>query len=364
LNIFVGYEIGGDRIGYIGSTGFTKSQGKAKAFGQFKSFTAWVPLDSFSPTVLWETNRNIYEINFEKRKVEMLFESPEADIKRLRLHHWKPLLEDKSQTKQIKYRPLIYCQTADGKRHLVMRNPQQIVTFTVPEDWQANSVNLTATDENIFLSRGDNEVKPPKGVSRPSLAWQKWWRQYISKPQKMCIELYRVGDSGSLELLSRFEWIRPAIIKREKDRLDGRFQAAVMKISPVAYDLAWYLFGDKLEHHARQGSGMSSNYAQIVRGFRPGKSVVNVVLSVLMMGLALWHGWARRTGWGRLIFWAILAGAFNLAGLLVYLALNHTAKIKCSACGKSRGLEQNTCVRCGANLPKAKPRAVDLLYSG
>ena len=186
----------------------------------------------------------------------------------------------------------------------------------------------------------------------------------MSKPEKMWVELYRVGDSGSLKLLNSFEWIRPTTTKREKERLDEQIYAAVMKISPMAYDLAWYLFGDKLEHHARQDSGMSSGYAQIVMKFRPGKSVVNVVLSVLMMGLALWHGWARRTGWGRLIFWAVLAGMFNIAGFLVYLALNHTATIKCPACGKSRGLEQNTCIRCGANLPKAEPRAVDLLYSG
>ncbi len=363
LNIFVGYELGGEIFGYFGSEGFTESQGQARAFGQLALFTAWVPLDSFSPTVLWETDRNIYEINFEKQKVKMLFESPEADIKQLRLHHWKPLPEDKSQTKQIKYRPLIYCQSADGKHHLVMRNPRQKVTFAIPEDWRADSVKVTATDEDIFLHHRGREANQPEGVSRFSRAWQKWWRQFNSKPQKMWVELYRVSESGSLELLNRFEWIRPAITEWEKERFDRRFQAAVMKISPVAYDLVWYLFGDKLEHHARQGSGMSSQYAQIVMGFRPGKSVVNVVLSVLMMGLALWHGWARRTGWGRLIFWAILAGAFNIAGFLVYLALNHTATIKCPACGKSRGLEQNSCIRCGANLPKAKPRAVDLLYS-
>jgi len=33
---------------------------------------------------------------------------------------------------------------------------------------------------------------------------------------------------------------------------------------------------------------------------------------------------ARRTSWGKLILWLIIVGAFNLAGLLTYLGLNHT----------------------------------------
>ncbi len=364
LTLFVGYEIGGDRIGYIGSAGFTKSQSQAKAFGQFGMFTAWVPLDSFSPMVLWQTNRSIYEINFEKQKVEILFESPGADIKPLRLHHWKPLSADKSQAKQIKYRPLIYCQSEDGKHHLIMRNPRQKVTFVAPEDWRADSVKVTATEEDIFLHHKDREAKSPEGISRPSFtALQKWWRQFNSKPQKMWVELYRVGNSGSLELLNHFKWTRPATTEREQERFDRRFHTAVMKISPVAYDLVWYLFEDKLEHHARQGSGISREYAQIIREFRPGKSVVNVVLSVLMVGFVLWHGWPRRTSWAGFVFWLVVVGLFNLAGLLTYLALNHSAVVTCKTCGNKRGLKRVDCVRCGAELPLPQRREVDLIFN-
>ncbi len=365
LDIFVGYEIRGDRIGYIGSAGFTESQEQAKAFGQFGMFTAWVPLDSFSPMALWQTNRSIYEINFEKQKVEILFESPEADIKQLRLHHWKSLSADKSQAKQIKYRPLIYCQSSDGRHHLIMRNPQQKVAFAVPEDWRTDSVKVTATDEDIFLYYKDREAKQPEGVSTSSQVWQKWWRQFNSKPQKMWVELYRVGDSGSLESLNRFDWTRPAtdITKWEQGESDQRILSVVTKVSPVAYDLVSYLFEDKLEHYARQGSGMSSNYAQIVRGFRPGKSVVNVVLSFLMVGFVFWHGFGRRTSWAGFVFWLVVAGLFNLAGLLTYLALNHSAIIKCKGCGNKRGIGRVDCVRCGAELPLPQRRKVDLIFN-
>jgi DNA-directed RNA polymerase subunit RPC12/RpoP len=80
-----------------------------------------------------------------------------------------------------------------------------------------------------------------------------------------------------------------------------------------------------------------------------------------MMVIAFWHGWARRTSWGKLFVWLVVVGAFNLAGLLAYLALNHTAVIKCPVCGRRRGLERVDCVRCGAELPVPERRKLDLI---
>jgi hypothetical protein len=363
LNLFIGYEIAGNRIGYIGTTGFTESQDQAKAFEHFRLFTAWVPLDSFSPTVLWQTNRNIYEINFEKQKVDVLFESPEVDIKQLKMYHWKLLPADNSKPKQIKYRPLIYCPSADGKHHLIMRNPQQKITAAVPEDWPADSVQFTATNDGIFMLYKGKDTEPPKGAPKFSRQWRQWRKLYNSRPSRNWTELYRLSSNGAIELVNRFEWTRPALAKQELIDPRERIMAMVTKISPPAYDLLCYLFEEKLKHHARRDSGMSSLYAHIVRAFRPGNSVVNVVLSILLMCIALWHGWTRRTGWIKLSFWVMLTGAFNVAGLLVYLGINHKAVIKCPACSNKRGLEQNRCIRCDADLPKAKPRVVDLLSS-
>ena len=94
---------------------------------------------------------------------------------------------------------------------------------------------------------------------------------------------------------------------------------------------------------------------------RPGNSVLNWVLSVVMMGFTFWHGWPRRTNLCKLIFWIIFVGTFNLAGLLTYLALNHTTVIKCTTCGKRRGLEKIDCVRCGTVLPIPIQRKTDLI---
>jgi hypothetical protein len=56
--LFVGYQVDGGKIGYIGSTGFTDSKSRAKSFGRFKLFTAWCPEGSLNPTLLWQTNRH------------------------------------------------------------------------------------------------------------------------------------------------------------------------------------------------------------------------------------------------------------------------------------------------------------------
>ncbi|MCJ7729012.1 MAG: hypothetical protein MUO27_03915, partial [Sedimentisphaerales bacterium] len=114
---------------------------------------------------------------------------------------------------------------------------------------------------------------------------------------------------------------------------------------------------------SREGMGMMQGYAAIITEFRPRYSPLNYVLSVAMVALALWHGWPRRTSGGKLIFWLIIVGAFNLAGLLTYLGLNHTPVIKCPACGKKRGLEKFNCIRCGSPRPIPQRRPTDLILA-
>jgi hypothetical protein len=82
-----------------------------------------------------------------------------------------------------------------------------------------------------------------------------------------------------------------------------------------------------------------------------------------MMVFVFLHGWARRTFWPRFVFWLVFVGLFNLAGLLTYLALNHTVVIKCQVCGKRRGLAWVDCVRCQAELPAPKRGKLDLIFN-
>jgi hypothetical protein len=117
-------------------------------------------------------------------------------------------------------------------------------------------------------------------------------------------------------------------------------------IENIPIDLENYFPDDK--------EGLVKGYVEMIKTFYPHKLVICLGISFIMMLITVWHGWARKNNRVSLVLWAILVGFFNLAGLLTYLAMNHTPTIKCSACGKKRNLERPDCIRCGANLPAAK----------
>jgi len=101
----------------------------------------------------------------------------------------------------------------------------------------------------------------------------------------------------------------------------------------------------------------------VIMDIQPYGGVINRVLSALMMVFVFLHGWPRRTSWPRFVTWLVFVGLFNLAGLLTYLALNHTAVVKCPVCGKRRGLARVDCVRCRAELPAPERGKLDLIFS-
>ena len=361
--LFVGYRADGGNIGYIGSTGFADSKSRAKPFGTFKLFTAWCPRDSFSPTLLWQTSRRVYEINFEKQQVQLIFESSESNIKQIRLHNWRAIRPETPKDLKIPYRPLIKCLTEDGKHHLIMRNPDRKLTVTVDDNWWI--LSFTATTRGIYLYHRNSERRIPSSLRKsPRLALE-WLRKVRSKPYKQWIELYSVDNQGELNLLNRYDWTVPArpdsVVEASPPWLKVKHYAC--QFSSPLYDLAWYLLGGDLGAYLYRNNLLTSDFAYFAEDIQPGNSILNWVLGVAMTGFAFWHGWPRLTSRGKLIFWLAFTLAFNLAGLLTYLALNHTPIIKCSSCGKSRGLDQVNCVRCAAELPAPQRGKLDLILN-
>lgn len=363
--VFVGYRLDGSKIGYIGSTGFTDSKSQAKPFGRFKLFTAWCPEDSFSPMLLWQTKTRVYEIDFEKQQVQLIFKSFESNIKRIRLHKWRPIRPETPRDSKIPYRSLIQCLTEDNKHHLVMKNPDQKVTVTVDDDWWSEVLVFTATTQDILLLRRETERRIPAAYSKSPKLTKEWLRRFEGKPHKEWVELYRVDNEGKLDLLNRFEWTVPArpgpIVKTTYPW--EKVKRYVRNFSTPLYDLAWYLLSRGFLIERYRGNDLIYGLAEFTEEFRPGNSVVNWLLSVVMMGFAFLHGWPRRTARGKLILWLVFTGVFNLAGLLTYLALNHTAVIKCPACGRRRGLARVDCVRCGTTLPAPERGKLDLIFN-
>ncbi|MCK4384967.1 MAG: hypothetical protein KAW52_01760, partial [candidate division Zixibacteria bacterium] len=186
---FKGYNTSGEKIGYAGSTGFTDSKSKVKPFGKFRLFTAWCPLDSSNPTLLWQTQRRIYQIDFEKQYVELIFESTDADIEieRTSLHAWRDLKPDaKEYIDPEKYRPLLLCVTEDGKHHLILREPKQQLSLAVPR------LSVTATKQDIFVRHIGSDALPPKGIADSRELFDKWLQERRGKPRNLWTELYKV----------------------------------------------------------------------------------------------------------------------------------------------------------------------------
>ncbi len=376
-NVFVGYKVEGGLIGYLGADGFVNSRAQAQPLGEFKGFTSWTDENPSSIVMLWQTKRRLYQIDFRGRKVETVFDSSQSafaeassdksDIESIRWHQWRPTNPKDRDISDIQYRPLIDCQTADHKHHLIMREPNQILTVELPEQMRskrtfgywASKVDFTATSNALFLKYHEGHFNPPASYK----LLEQYKREYNSKPQPQSLQLYKVIDDSKLELLSRFDWTKPVWEAPYPPDHRETIMRWVSEASPPVFDLLWSLFGDSLYKFGREGMGMMQGYAVIITNLRPCYSSLNYVLSTVMLAFALWHGWARRTSWAKLICWLIIVGAFNIAGLLTYLGLNHTPVIKCPICGKKRGLERFDCIRCGNPLPIPQRRPTDLILA-
>jgi hypothetical protein len=361
---FKGYDIKGRAIGYIGSNGFTESKSKVKSLGEFRQFTAWCPFDSHNPILLFQTQKSIYQINFEKQEVELVFESTDSDIRRVNLHAW---IDAKSDAKEYvdpnKYRPLLHCETVVGKHHLILRKPKQQLSLNLQRP------RFTTTKQEIFVRNFGNDMPPPPDINSSKQVIDQW----MQKLQKtttwnVWVELYKVHNNGNLELVNRYDYTRSPTSGFGAKARDPRppVQRYVCQFSPLMYDLfIRYVVIRFWPRPYGYGSGNDSFYDLLLKidDLRPHRGIINRILSILMMVYVFWHGWSRRTSWAKFVFWLIFTGLLNIAGLLTYLALNHTAVIKCPVCGKRRGLAQVDCVRCKAQLPAPEHRKLDLIFS-
>jgi len=359
---FKGYGIKGRKIGYIGSNGFTEAKSEVKAFGEFRQFAAWCPVDSYNPMMLLQTQKSIYQINFEKQDVELIFKSNDTDIRLMSLHAWRSLSPDSEEyIDRQKYRPLIHILTNDHKHHLILRKTKQQFSFNLRRP------SFSATKQEIFVRNYGSDMPPVPDISSSEKVIEKWAEEIRTKTWRMWIELYKVHNNGNLELVNRYDYTSSPVSGSEPKERDPRppVHRYVSQLSPGLYDFITCFsarFWSRSYLYQNRGALPYDLFVGI-QGLRPYGGMINRFISAIMMVYVFWHGWPRRTAWAKFVFWLVFTGLFNIVGLLTYMALNQTAVIKCSICGKRRGLTQVDCVRCREQLPAPERGKHDLIFN-
>ncbi len=354
---FIGYDLKSGKLGCLGATGPTDSESDVRPFGSFRDFLAWWPPDSSSPRLLWQTEQRIYQINFERQQVELIFESPDSDITDLRISRWDAYRPEGSAASP-ENRPLLHCRTRDGAYHVISRDPDQSVTVRVPDEWKqwmGIYCQFAATEQDLFLRRDWTEYP-----ARPAYAGSKWRTEYLRTTKTWWVELYRVSATGALDLVNRYRWTVPgesrSIASAASRDPRSYVQPYVTAFSGLAYDLTWTALRD------RAGTSEWWHYGQFLYELRPRYRVGSWLVMAALLILTFLHARARCTSKAAFIFWLVFVALLNLAGFLVYWALNHTPLITCSACRKHRGLTQTNCVRCQAPLPPPEHGKLDLVF--
>jgi len=362
---FIGYDWQGRTVGYAGSECFIEAKQEAKPFGEFKRVVDWRYRDHNAPLLLWQTTNRLYQIDFEKRDVEILLDLQDDEIEKIAWQNW----EVETFEPDDRLRIFIYVATKKGAHVLVFRDPIERLTINVPRQWKGRGVQIAALQDKIFIKHSGSEAEPP-----PRQYWlrEAWWQEHETKSHRTWVELHEVKQDGDLKFINRFEWIRPPLVEKftvswdEPDDLRWKTRKYVTAVSSPLFNPVFRFFGGDpwLEFDFYSRSPWYALTVEITRDYRATKMVLHCSVVVLMICVAFWHGWARRTSWGRFVFWLVFVALFNLAGFLTYLALNHTTVIRCEACGKKRGLERNDCPACKTLLPLPERRETDLILVG
>ncbi len=357
--IFVGYDWMGERIGYAGANGIQQTRDQTTPFEKLQLMTAWCPLDSPSPVLLWLTEKRLYQIDFANNAVETLLETGGQEVTFLGMGNWHGRnFSGPDQTE------ILYLATANGNCRILTRNPDRRIDIKLPAGSWKYGAMIGAADGKLFLRKRGAEG----GFLRLKDVTQRkqWLEKYRYRPHKTWVELHEITPAGETTLVNRYEWTAEAIPRARIAtgvRFRDKIRKTVMGASPALYQLAWRWHYKDMWSRRDQMSEIGKLVGEILIEMQPWELSINLILSLLMAGVAFWHGWARRTSWAKFAFWIVLVAAFNLAGLLVYLALNHSPVIRCSACGRKRGLERPYCRACKAPLPTPKPRDVDLVLT-
>ena len=358
---FTGYTSAHEIIGYIGLNGFVKNKAEMKSFGRLIHWDRQTGNKQLSPPALWITDHYVCLVDIQNRKVAVVLKTETSKIKKYYIRNYPdPRGRDQSETSTIKYRPAMDFVTEDNIHHLILSEPEQKLDVILPnaEPNKQTNVAFTATENDVFFlitNFNKSAFSTPKRFSG--------YEEYTTKELHAQINLYKLNKSGTLDNINHYEWTRPGGKWKQPTAPVSKYKPYITALSPPPYDWLWRSHDEYISDYYYLDSIPLAAIFGIITESRPLNMPFNLLISMAIMCFTLWHTLPRRTSWAKLIFWVILAGLLNLAGLLIYLALNHTPAIKCPACGKKRGLEMDNCSQCGCPLPVPQRKPTDLIMT-
>lgn len=345
--IFVGYDMQGQKVGYLGQGGFSGEKAATQSFDRVIGFKAWIPAGTTRVQMLWLTAHGLYQIDFSRRVLQRLYESPQEELFHVESHGWESLSSDvHNYVDPNLYRPLLHCRSAHGKHHVILREPNQVIHYTVPpldSQYSHQTIRVTATRNDLFLLV--HKKAAPSLSDRQSYASEKI--------------LYRIDERGTLHQVNSVTWMSPG---RHAVKINPVFTQIVCMGSPLVYQLIVPWCVPIVEGQNRQmelpliAREVIQTLVKVIPiGFGPW------LLTLIMIVVTGWHiGKRERSPWVRGA-WLFFVGLFNVAGLLTYLVLNHTPVIRCHACDRKRTLNQAACIHCHAELLSPQPEHTILI---
>jgi len=289
---FTGYTYERQPIGYIGLNGFVKNKSEIKPFGKLMFWDHQRQTEyekqPASP-VIWVTTSQVCQLNIANRKVDVLLNTEGSRIKEscftgMSNYDFVPV-----KTSAIKYRPVMDFVTEDNIHHLILREPEQTLNVSLPNDClgRIDGIAFTATENGIFFKiiLTDQSLSP---AQRRRL-WAN--EEYMKKEHKKWIGLYKVNQNGPLELVSRYDWTTPAIKAVNGENsviLHQRCKPYITAFSPPIYDWVWRKYSDYISDYYYENSIPFQQYLESSKN--PGLSICHSTC------LPVWLLWVSRSG--------------------------------------------------------------------
>ncbi len=351
--LFEGYRISGSKIGYIGKNGFVEESDKATPLELTAVLGFWYdPVDESLSKGYWATHHEGIEIEFKTRTIKTFYKSSGnithfADMS-LGYEKAKKL----AKGRDILYRPLVCFYKEDGSCDILLNELDRKTSFSLPDHWDISNVRITATLEDIYLLYNGSEIQDEEEnvKKKKKTIYHKW------------IELHKISENGRLEFVNRYEWTEPEITRSmtRDEYLWGNARDYVNVMSPSLYNLV-RKFWPKDSNYYFSRIGPMVGFLELIKESLSKYVLINVIISLALSILVFRHSKLRRLPPVDVIVWIILVMLFNLAGFLAYLAIHHSPLIKCSTCGRKRGLVHPNCVHCGSALPMPQSRPTDII---